>query len=110
MLVDSPFVYFEEYSDCGQDCLSLDCPTGWAGDVDWCDEEYKIPECGFDLGYCDITCNSNCEIDWLGDEECDEACNLHMCNLDNGDCGFCSNVEGNNCDGAKIANDTCDDD
>ena len=39
---------------------------------------------------------------------CDEECNLGKCNLDNGDCGFCSNEEGNTCNSDKLANDTCD--
>ena len=35
---------------------------------------------------------------------------MHICNLDNGDCGFCSNLEGNECNEEKITNDVCDDD
>ena len=54
---------FELYSDCNQDWLSLGCPSGWAGDTDWCDDiepNCNLPECGYDLGDCDITCNYGC--------------------------------------------------
>ena len=51
---------FELYSDCSQDLLSSECPYGWAGDVDYCDDDCMIPECGFDLGDCGINCNSGC--------------------------------------------------
>ena len=67
------------------------------------------PECGYDLGDCDVTCNSHCnQSSQLGNGICDDTWNIGKCNLDNGDCGFCSNVEANGCDSDKLANDTCD--
>jgi hypothetical protein len=32
------------------------------------------------------TCFTGCPLDWLGDGECDSACNIMACNYDDGDC------------------------
>ena len=39
---------------------------------------------------------------------CDDACNTYKCNLDYGDCGFCSNSVSPTCDSDKLDNDVCD--
>ena len=103
----TPREYFEDHSDCWQDCHT-DYWNSYFTDDSECDTWCDISVCGFDFGDCSYICNTGCFTNMLGNGSCDEACNTTTCNLDNGDCGFCSNEEGNTCDSDKIANDTCD--
>ena len=64
--------------------------------------------CGYDLLDCGQICNLGCETWMPGNGFCNPECNTAKCNFDEGDCGFCSNAEGNTCDSEKLANGTCD--
>ena len=64
--------YFELYSDCWTNCQMAGCPSGWAGDIYYCD----TPQCfnvnwGYGLGDCGKACNSSCDISSIGDGFCD---------------------------------------
>ena len=75
----------------------------------WQSGNCYTPECGYDLADCENMCSDGCPQSLLGDGNCDWKWNTLECNLDNGDCGFCYNPNGDNtCDIDKLLNDTCD--
>jgi len=58
-------------------------------------------------------CASGCPSSYLGDGECDSACNVYACNYDNGDCDTNLNSEGeycsysSECDSSWCSNNVC---
>ena len=89
------------------DLCAPGCLAGWSPD-NWCDEGCNNAACDYDGGDCteevtisedssdvtvsvdesDLACSeSGCTVAFLGDGECDSACNNAVCNYDGGDCG-----------------------
>mmetsp|Transcript_29562 Transcript_29562/g.52931 ORF Transcript_29562/g.52931 Transcript_29562/m.52931 type:complete len:224 (-) Transcript_29562:201-872(-) len=78
------------------------CRSAWLGDGE-CDPACNNADCRFDIGDCDTEdpllhfsgelfsvgsdeCAPGCPIVWLGDGDCDAACNQAECRFDMGDC------------------------
>eukprot|EP01084_Bolivina_argentea_P138239 243416_1 len=72
MIIDS-------YNECHEECNTTQCQ--W--DFESCSEDYASNN----YSLCEAM--TDCEYEWIGDDICDDSCNVDICDFDRMDCNRC---------------------